>query len=148
MSRLPPKHASRAAAAVTAERRRRPRTAGWPPTLVEFILEWRAMHNYSELTRSRTAASTWATSSIWCEERGLSPPDEITRRILERYQQHVFHYRASTTAQPLTFQHASNAVDPGAGVLPVARAADTICSTTRPRSSSSRASRSACRSTC
>ncbi|MDD0993592.1 recombinase XerD, partial [Pseudomonas sp. TNT2022 ID681] len=29
----------------------------------------------------------------WCDERGLTRPQEITRPILERYQRHLFLYR-------------------------------------------------------
>lgn len=29
----------------------------------------------------------------WCEERGLSRPQDITKPILERYQRYLFHYR-------------------------------------------------------
>jgi integrase/recombinase XerD len=29
----------------------------------------------------------------WCDTRGLSGPDEITRPIVERYQRYLFHYR-------------------------------------------------------
>jgi integrase/recombinase XerD len=39
---------------------------------------------------------------LWCQERGLSQPAEITLPILERYQRHLFHYRKRDGA-PLTF---------------------------------------------
>ena len=31
--------------------------------------------------------------ALWCEERGLMRPGEVTKPILERYQRHLFHYR-------------------------------------------------------
>jgi integrase/recombinase XerD len=37
---------------------------------------------------------------IWCEERGLARPGEITRSLLERYQRHLFHYRKAN-GEPL-----------------------------------------------
>jgi integrase/recombinase XerD len=37
----------------------------------------------------------------WCDQRGLSEPGEITGKILERYQRHLFAYRKSNGA-PLT----------------------------------------------
>jgi len=30
---------------------------------------------------------------IWCDERGLQRPQDITRPILQRYQSHLYHYR-------------------------------------------------------
>jgi integrase/recombinase XerD len=30
---------------------------------------------------------------LWCDERGLTRPQDITRPILERYQRHLYHYR-------------------------------------------------------
>jgi integrase/recombinase XerD len=39
---------------------------------------------------------------LWCAERGLASPTEITLPILERYQRHLYHYRKSDGA-PLTF---------------------------------------------
>ena len=39
---------------------------------------------------------------LWCDERGLSRPHDITRPILQRYQSHLYHYRKSN-GQPLSF---------------------------------------------
>jgi integrase/recombinase XerD len=39
---------------------------------------------------------------LWCEERGLSKPTEITLPILERYQRHLYHYR-KPNGEPLSF---------------------------------------------
>jgi len=39
----------------------------------------------------------------WCEERGLTKPQDITRPILERYQRHLFYYRKSN-GNPLSFR--------------------------------------------
>jgi integrase/recombinase XerD len=40
---------------------------------------------------------------LWCAERGLSEPTEITRPVLERYQRHLFHQR-KRNGEPLTFR--------------------------------------------
>lgn len=37
----------------------------------------------------------------WCEERGLSRPQDITKPILERYQRYLFHYRKKN-GEPLS----------------------------------------------
>ena len=39
---------------------------------------------------------------LWCDERGLARPQDITRPILQRYQGHLYHYRKANGA-PLTF---------------------------------------------
>ena len=38
----------------------------------------------------------------WCDERGISRPQDITRPILQRYQRHLYHYRKAN-GQPLAF---------------------------------------------
>ena len=40
----------------------------------------------------------------WCEERSITNPSEVSRAMLERYRQHVFHYRRKDTGEPLSFQ--------------------------------------------
>jgi integrase/recombinase XerD len=39
---------------------------------------------------------------LWCQDRGLAQPGEITLPILERYQRHLYHYRKPDGA-PLAF---------------------------------------------
>ena len=92
------------------------RVAGNPETqggfrayLVEF-LDWMAARRFSPHTiKNRRIEMGYFID--WCEERGLNRPDDVTRAMLERYRQHVFHYRrkhagGSTTpeGQPLSFQ--------------------------------------------
>lgn len=62
--------------------------------------EWEAVVAYSPRT---VAAQKHAIGRFiaWCDERGLSKPQDITRPILERYQRHVYHYRKHN-GQPLT----------------------------------------------
>lgn len=39
----------------------------------------------------------------WCEERALTKPGEVTKRILERYQRHLFYFRKAN-GQPLSVE--------------------------------------------
>lgn len=80
-----------------------PATAGgWHGYLVDFI-EWaRAMH-YSEHTiKNRRIDAGYFID--WCEERAVVSPQQVTRAMLERYRQHVFHYRRKADGLPLSFQ--------------------------------------------
>lgn len=92
------------------------RIAGDPDTpggfrayLVEF-LDWLAARRFSVHTlKNRRIELGYFID--WCEERGIHRPDDVTRAMLERYRQHVFHYRrkhaggaASPEGQPLSFQ--------------------------------------------
>ena len=93
-----------------------------------------------------TASSSSRGFIVWCLERGLTRPADVTKPILERYQ------RSSTTTarttgsrSPFAARHGAVA---GAGLLQVARASRTTSSRTRRRSSSCRGWRSGCRGTC
>jgi integrase/recombinase XerD len=39
---------------------------------------------------------------LWCDERGLSRPEDVSVSILERYQRHLYYYRTAA-AKPLSF---------------------------------------------
>lgn len=95
------------------------RVAGDPKTqgghrayLVEF-LDWMAARRFSEHTiKNRRIELGYFID--WCEERGINRPAEVTRAMLERYRQHVFHYRRKSAGgktteagQPLSFQSQS-----------------------------------------
>jgi integrase/recombinase XerD len=70
------------------------------PYLVRF-LEWTAARGYSAQTvTSRERALRRFIA--WCEERGLTRPQDITRPILERYRRHLYHYR-KRNGEPLSF---------------------------------------------
>lgn len=85
------------------------RIAGNPETqggfrayLIEF-LDWMAARRFSEYTiKNRRIELGYFVD--WCEERSIYRPDEVTRAMLERYRQHVFHYRRKDTDTPLSFQ--------------------------------------------
>jgi integrase/recombinase XerD len=85
------------------------RVAGDPATVGGFrgylaeFLEWMAARHFSEHTlKNRRIELGYFID--WCEERAIRRPDEVTRALLERYRQHVFHYRTKTADAPLSFQ--------------------------------------------
>ncbi|MCU7850445.1 MAG: site-specific tyrosine recombinase XerC [Candidatus Thiodiazotropha sp. (ex Lucinoma kastoroae)] len=70
------------------------------PYLNRF-LEWSAAMGLSEQTvlgRERSLNRF----IIWCSERDLNRPQDITRPILERYRRHLFHYRKAN-GEPISF---------------------------------------------
>ncbi len=65
------------------------------------FLEWTRITGLSEQTaRIRKAALDGFI--LWCDERGLQHPTDITRPILQRYQGYLYHYRKAN-GQPLSF---------------------------------------------
>ena len=55
--------------------------------------EWMRVKNYSEETiEGRRMILKYF--SQWCEERGITRPQEVTRPVLERYQRYLYHYRS------------------------------------------------------
>jgi integrase/recombinase XerD len=65
------------------------------------FLEWTVTSGLAESTASirRRALDGFI---LWCDERGLQRPHDITRPILQRYQGHLYHYRKAN-GQPLSF---------------------------------------------
>lgn len=59
---------------------------------VNEFLEWLLVRNHTTDT-VYSRAKMLGSFVIWCEERGLLRPQEITKPILERYQRWLFHYR-------------------------------------------------------
>jgi hypothetical protein len=55
-------------------------------------LEWLLTRNYS-VHSIRNKEAHLRQFITWCDERGVSRPQEVTRAILERYQRHLFLYR-------------------------------------------------------
>lgn len=75
---------------------------GWRAPLIAF-LDWTAARGFSiHTTRARRIELGYFVD--WCEERGIGGPGEVTRALLERYRQHVFHYRRKMDGAPLSFQ--------------------------------------------
>jgi integrase/recombinase XerD len=73
-----------------------------PESLYNHMRRWLAYletkHYSPETVDSRRSYLRYFL--IWCEERGLTKPWEITRSILERHQRHLFHYRKAN-GEPL-----------------------------------------------
>jgi integrase/recombinase XerD len=70
--------------------------------LSEAFLQWMAVTNYSESTiKNRKTYLRYFI--IWCDERGLTQPSEITRPIIERYQRYLYYYRKKD-GHPLSFR--------------------------------------------
>ncbi|WP_153101257.1 site-specific tyrosine recombinase XerC [Paraburkholderia hayleyella] len=56
------------------------------------FLEWMRVRNYSEGTVEHREIHLRGFIA-WCDERGVTRPQEVTRPILERYQRYLFLYR-------------------------------------------------------
>lgn len=66
-----------------------------PGTLGAFVLAYLAdlqLRNYSRHT-IRGARVHLRLFLVWCEERGLTAPADVTLSVLRRYQSHLFHHR-------------------------------------------------------
>lgn len=91
-------------------RRRKPRSVihftdpAQPDGLCHLIgqyLDWLAVRNFSPASvRVRREHLGWFL--LWCAERGLQFPTDISRPILDRYQRHIAHHRKSN-GRPLSF---------------------------------------------
>ena len=93
---------------------------GFRPYLIEFTDWMGAMHYSAHTVKNRRIELGYFID--WCEERSITRPDEVTRALLERYRQHVFHYRRKDNGTPLSFQTQHKRLISRADVLPVAHA--------------------------
>ncbi len=91
-----------------ARGQRKPKTIIGDPTdprgmarLSADYLEWMLVQNYSERT-VEGREKYLRRFIVWCEERGIIRPTEITKPILERYSRWLFHYRKED-GHPLAF---------------------------------------------
>jgi integrase/recombinase XerD len=74
------------------------------------FLEWALAAGYADhtgATRDRAISRFIA----WCDERGLTQPQEITRAVLERYQRHLWLYRKAD-GQPLSLTTQESLLNP------------------------------------
>ncbi|WP_121886936.1 hypothetical protein [Sphingomonas sp. PP-F2F-G114-C0414] len=69
---------------------------------MERFLSALAVRNYSPATILDRRHSV-ATFILWCGERGIERPYEVTKPILERFQRHLYYHRKSN-GEPLTFR--------------------------------------------
>ena len=77
---------------------------GDPDSLASWrarYMAWLAERNFSPETVESRGRDLYAFI-VWCAERGLAEPREITRPILERYQRHLYHWRKAD-GRPLSF---------------------------------------------
>jgi integrase/recombinase XerD len=87
--------------------RQPPKTIGDPSdphgfaALSAAFFEWMRVKNYSERT-VENRQHYLERFTVWCIERGITQPAEVTKALLERYQRHLYHYRKEN-GQPLTF---------------------------------------------
>ena len=72
------------------------------------FLQWLREHNYSQQTVDNRELYL-RYFILWCDERGLTRPPEITKPIIERYQRYLFLYRKAN-GQPLTAKGQSSRV--------------------------------------
>ncbi|SPE21326.1 Tyrosine recombinase XerC 2 [Burkholderiales bacterium] len=75
---------------------------GFRGYLAEFLDSMAARHFSAHTVKNRRIELGYFID--WCEERSIGRPDEVTRALLERYRQHIFHYRTRTAGAPLSFQ--------------------------------------------
>lgn len=69
---------------------------------MERFLGHLAVRNYSAATITDRRHGL-ATFILWCAERGLEHPWEVTKPILERYQRHLYYHR-KPNGEPLSFR--------------------------------------------
>jgi integrase/recombinase XerD len=64
-------------------------------------LNWMQVRNYSTaFIHGRMKDLAYFVA--WCMEHGLSEPTEVTKPIIERYQNYLYHYRQKKNGQPLS----------------------------------------------
>ena len=89
-------------ARIAKRRKPDPKPASPLAALMEKHLQALRVLNYSEYTvKNRRVHLGFFV--VWCHDRGLTEPTEVTRPILEHYQRHLFHYRQKN-GNPLSFR--------------------------------------------
>jgi len=76
-----------------------------PDGLVAYLnryLDWLHIQNYSKAT-IKGRDHYLSVFIVWCDERSLKRPNEITKPILERYQRHLYLHRKKD-GEPLSFR--------------------------------------------
>jgi integrase/recombinase XerD len=72
------------------------------PVLVGRFADWMRVKNYAVRTVGNRIEQM-AGFTMWCTERGLRRPADVTKPILERYQRWLYH-RRKDDGRPLTFR--------------------------------------------
>ena len=70
--------------------------------MIRPFLEWLRVRGYSERTAENREVYL-CFFAAWCEERGVTTPQEVTKPLIERYQRHLYHLRKKD-GKPLTFR--------------------------------------------
>ncbi len=76
-----------------------------PDGMVAYLnryLDWLHIQNYSKAT-IKGRDHYLSVFIVWCDERSLKRPNEITKPILERYQRHLYLHRKKD-GEPLSFR--------------------------------------------
>jgi integrase/recombinase XerD len=79
----------------------------------EAYLNWMRVHNYALSTVDRVDYML-GKFMAWCAERGITRPRDVTRRVLERYQQWLYAYRGADS-RPLRMSTQANHLIPVCG---------------------------------
>ena len=69
------------------------------PYLLKYFESIR-LRGYSETTQHKRDSHVRRFIG-WCDERGLTHPNQVTKPILERYQKYLFYYRQEHNGKPL-----------------------------------------------
>jgi integrase/recombinase XerD len=71
--------------------------------LLKLYVESLRVRNLSEMT---IAKIEWEVARfiVWCHERGVTRPQEVTKPVVDRYQRWLFYYRRSDNGKPLSFR--------------------------------------------
>jgi integrase/recombinase XerD len=70
--------------------------------MLSQFLEYLRVRNYSERTVDNRRVYI-EYFIVWCEERAITRPSEVTKPMLERYQRWLYHYRKEN-GEPLSFR--------------------------------------------
>ena len=68
---------------------------------LQHFLAWSAAMNYSPET-AKKRDNAIRRFIIWCDQRNLQSPQEVTKPVLERYRRYLYHYRKAN-GEPLSF---------------------------------------------
>ncbi len=68
---------------------------------MQAFLEWTVVKGYSQDTARRRQAAL-RRFIVWCDERDIQRPHDVTKPILERYQRYLYYYRKND-GEPLLF---------------------------------------------
>jgi len=76
-----------------------------PAGLVALMQSWLESLRVRNVSENTVSHYRWELSNfiLWCHERGLTRPDEVSRPVLERFQRALFQHRTAK-GRPLSFR--------------------------------------------